>query len=130
MANLSSFLSTLNKHFNAAINKIHSFCAFHNPKMSSFIASYFGATTFNWQEFVCGWGAAVINVSVTYPINKLIFRQVNIHLKFIRSIYVVFSRCSTVLKLEMHLVSLRMKGCTFYTGACCHRCVRSPYHCL
>ncbi|KAG5896899.1 hypothetical protein JTB14_033537 [Gonioctena quinquepunctata] len=29
----------------------------------------------NWREFACGWGAAFINVSVTYPINKLIFRQ-------------------------------------------------------
>ncbi|KAG5896532.1 hypothetical protein JTB14_020505 [Gonioctena quinquepunctata] len=29
----------------------------------------------NWKEFACGWGAAFINVSVTYPINKLIFRQ-------------------------------------------------------
>lgn len=31
----------------------------------------------NWKEFACGWGAAFINVSVTYPINKLIFRQVS-----------------------------------------------------
>ncbi|XP_023020379.1 mitochondrial nicotinamide adenine dinucleotide transporter SLC25A51 [Leptinotarsa decemlineata] len=29
----------------------------------------------NWKEFACGWGAAFINVTVTYPINKLIFRQ-------------------------------------------------------
>ncbi|XP_066149431.1 mitochondrial nicotinamide adenine dinucleotide transporter SLC25A52 [Euwallacea fornicatus] len=43
--------------------------------MSSVVTRYIEATTFNWQEFVCGWGAAVINVSVTYPINKLIFRQ-------------------------------------------------------
>ncbi|KAG7199647.1 hypothetical protein KM043_014240 [Ampulex compressa] len=28
------------------------------------------------QEFLCGWGAAVINVTVTYPINKVIFRQI------------------------------------------------------
>lgn len=33
---------------------------------------------FNWKEFACGWGAAFINVTVTYPINKLIFRQVHI----------------------------------------------------
>lgn len=32
-------------------------------------------STFNWQEFACGWGAAFVNVTVTYPINKLIFRQ-------------------------------------------------------
>lgn len=28
------------------------------------------------REFVCGWGSAVINITVTYPINKIIFRQV------------------------------------------------------
>lgn len=33
------------------------------------------ATKFNWKEFACGWGAAFINVTVTYPINKIIFRQ-------------------------------------------------------
>ncbi|KAJ8960922.1 hypothetical protein NQ318_020222 [Aromia moschata] len=31
--------------------------------------------TINWREFACGWGAAFVNVTVTYPINKLIFRQ-------------------------------------------------------
>ncbi|KAJ8970904.1 hypothetical protein NQ317_009056 [Molorchus minor] len=30
---------------------------------------------FNWREFACGWGAAFVNVTVTYPVNKLIFRQ-------------------------------------------------------
>lgn len=31
----------------------------------------------NWQrpEFVCGWGAALVNISVTFPINKVMFRQ-------------------------------------------------------
>lgn len=29
------------------------------------------------QEFACGWGAAVINVAITFPINKVIFRQVS-----------------------------------------------------
>ncbi|XP_067014052.2 mitochondrial nicotinamide adenine dinucleotide transporter SLC25A51 [Anabrus simplex] len=27
------------------------------------------------KEFICGWGAAFINITVTYPIYKLIFRQ-------------------------------------------------------
>ena len=30
------------------------------------------------REFICGWGSAVINTSVTYPINKIIFRQVSV----------------------------------------------------
>lgn len=31
---------------------------------------------FDWHEFACGWGAAFINISVTYPIYKMIFRQI------------------------------------------------------
>jgi hypothetical protein len=27
------------------------------------------------EEFVCGWGAAFINITATFPINKAIFRQ-------------------------------------------------------
>jgi len=27
------------------------------------------------REFVCGWGAAAINIATLYPLNKLIFRQ-------------------------------------------------------
>ncbi|XP_042215261.1 mitochondrial nicotinamide adenine dinucleotide transporter SLC25A51-like isoform X1 [Homarus americanus] len=27
------------------------------------------------REFVCGWGAAFINITVTFPMNKLMFRQ-------------------------------------------------------
>lgn len=30
----------------------------------------------NWKEFACGWSAAFINITITYPINKIIFRQV------------------------------------------------------
>ncbi|XP_013771964.1 solute carrier family 25 member 51-like [Limulus polyphemus] len=32
-------------------------------------------TTRNLQEYTCGWGAAFINISVTFPIHKVIFRQ-------------------------------------------------------
>lgn len=39
------------------------------------LSEYYSHSTFNWQEFVCGWGAAFVNVTVTYPISKLIFRQ-------------------------------------------------------
>lgn len=28
------------------------------------------------QEFVCGWGASFINIAVTYPVYKIMFRQV------------------------------------------------------
>lgn len=29
------------------------------------------------QEFVCGWGASFINIGVTYPVYKIMFRQVS-----------------------------------------------------
>lgn len=32
------------------------------------------------KEFACGWGAAFINITVTYPIYKIIFRQVIINI--------------------------------------------------
>ena len=35
-----------------------------------------GSSNFDWREFACGWGAALINITVTFPINKIIFRQV------------------------------------------------------
>ena len=28
-----------------------------------------------WREFVSGWGAAVANIIVTFPLNKTMFRQ-------------------------------------------------------
>lgn len=46
-----------------------------------------GKTTyfqFDWREFACGWGAAVANITATYPMYKIIFRQViNLILKII-----------------------------------------------
>lgn len=30
---------------------------------------------FDHREFACGWGAAFVNITVTYPIYKMIFRQ-------------------------------------------------------
>lgn len=28
-----------------------------------------------WREFACGWGAAFVNITITYPVYKMIFRQ-------------------------------------------------------
>lgn len=30
----------------------------------------------DFNVFVCGWGAAIINITITFPLNKIIFRQV------------------------------------------------------
>lgn len=39
------------------------------------------------REFVCGWGAAVINITITYPLNKVIFRQVLFHIQCVKKMY-------------------------------------------
>ena len=31
------------------------------------------------REFVCGWGAAFINITCTFPMNKVMFRQVSFY---------------------------------------------------
>lgn len=41
-----------------------------NPS-KTLISFFFG----DFREFVCGCGAALINITITYPINKVIFRQ-------------------------------------------------------
>lgn len=38
-----------------------------------FLDRFFGA--FQWEEFACGCGSAFVNIAVTYPIYKIIFRQ-------------------------------------------------------
>lgn len=38
-----------------------------------FFDRFFGA--FQWEEFACGCGSAFVNICVTYPIYKIIFRQ-------------------------------------------------------
>lgn len=32
--------------------------------------------SFDHREFLCGWGSAFINITLTYPLYKTIFRQV------------------------------------------------------
>lgn len=34
--------------------------------------------TVRWKEFICGGGAAFCNIMISYPLNKLIFRQVRL----------------------------------------------------
>lgn len=37
---------------------------------------------FDHREFLCGWGSAFINITMTYPLYKTIFRQVRIFFWF------------------------------------------------
>lgn len=45
-------------------------------------------TKMQWKEFLCGWGAACINITVMYPINKLVLRQVIYKILVIYLLYV------------------------------------------
>lgn len=40
------------------------------------LSSVLKLTSNDTREVICGWGAALINVAITYPINKIIFRQI------------------------------------------------------
>ena len=33
--------------------------------------------SFDHREFLCGCGSALINIAITYPVYKMIFRQVS-----------------------------------------------------
>ncbi|XP_075236376.1 mitochondrial nicotinamide adenine dinucleotide transporter SLC25A51 [Lycorma delicatula] len=35
------------------------------------------------KEFICGWTAAIINIGITFPINKIIFRQMLHNIRFV-----------------------------------------------
>lgn len=39
--------------------------------------------TVRWKEFICGGGAAFCNIMISYPLNKLIFRQVRLLIIFL-----------------------------------------------
>ena len=43
------------------------------PTDEDSVIENFGALTFNYREFVCGWGAAFVNISATFPMNKVSF---------------------------------------------------------
>ena len=46
------------------------------PQLSSITQGHDG------REFICGWGAAFINITCTFPMNKIMFRQVSLQLTF------------------------------------------------
>lgn len=50
----------------------------------NYIETYYDS--YNWREFACGCGSAFFNIGITYPIYKMIFRQM-LHGVNIRSAY-------------------------------------------
>ena len=28
-----------------------------------------------WREYVAGWGSGIVNITLTFPVNKMMFRQ-------------------------------------------------------
>ena len=44
------------------------------------------------REFLCGWGAAFINISITFPINKIMFRQVGAVSRLVLNLHSAASR--------------------------------------
>lgn len=56
---------------------------FKDGRKNSFLYNFQSFLTENFKmpgsskEFICGWGAALVNIGITFPINKIIFRQVS-----------------------------------------------------
>jgi len=46
-----------------------------SPPGSSPPECNFCEKTYQYREFVCGWGAAFVNITATFPMNKVMFRQ-------------------------------------------------------
>ncbi|XP_022249519.1 solute carrier family 25 member 51-like [Limulus polyphemus] len=66
-----------------AATQTHVATDLHRHKLSIFRSLQLsGKHQDDFKEFLCGWGAAFINISLTFPINKVIFRQMldGIHL--------------------------------------------------
>lgn len=42
---------------------------------SNIPTDYFDSATREWREYVAGWGSGIINICVTFPVNKTMFRQ-------------------------------------------------------
>ncbi|CAG0886433.1 unnamed protein product [Darwinula stevensoni] len=47
----------------------------HPLMKTSYDHECFPPRKFEVREFFCGWGAAFINITVTFPLNKVMFRQ-------------------------------------------------------
>lgn len=56
------------------------------------------------QEFVCGWGASFINIAITYPMYKIMFRQVN-GLRFKEDIFFTKQK-KTIFKINRFKIHL------------------------
>ena len=67
-----------------------------------------------WTEFLCGWGAAFINVSVTFPINKIMFRQVLFYVSFIFRIFILFYFSQMLHGLHTQAALKQLKAEGFY----------------
>lgn len=65
----------------------------------------------NWdyREFVTGWGSAFINICITYPINKVIFRQVS-SVFIINYFYAIFIKVLHDLTPAKAIKQLRSEG--------------------
>lgn len=64
----------------------------------------------DWREFACGWGSAIANISITYPINKIIFRQVNTMLVILVSFCIVICCFKMIHGVKVKKAILQLHG--------------------
>lgn len=58
--------------------------------LSDMTSQYPTSHNSDFNVFVCGWGAAIINITITFPLNKIIFRQVAYHYYFLPCVLNIF----------------------------------------
>lgn len=107
--------------------------SFDNTEIGSKYAAFLkqNLIQIDHKEFVCGWGAAFINITVTYPIYKIIFRQVCVafpqHLYGLIKIFDCL-RCFMELRYDRLYIKYEKKALGFFIVEYFHRWHREHCH--
>lgn len=70
----------VNKSSNISLRNNFTRLSINNSRMDGSNKNVFSTSmnkfdTYDVREYICGWGAALINITTTFPINKIMFRQ-------------------------------------------------------
>lgn len=66
----------LYKYYRKLLQPIN-FARLEKEKEAKELGKLWNPLNWDFKEFICGWGSAFVNICVTYPINKVTFRQVS-----------------------------------------------------
>ena len=81
----------------------------------------------DWREYVAGWGSSIVNICVTFPVNKTMFRQ---QLQGISALSAFKQLRSEVFTSNIYLMNFFMlyfRGFLTCTGASFRPCYKSQH---